>query len=455
MSQVNPAAGAAPGVTIRKDTPGATSVYGAPLAIVFGTFRIAPTIILSGIHLIASSYGGGISVETVQFALCEGEIVSVLAYWREKVRTVGTTGLTVATGTLPQAPWASLVGALAPFALGYGGVATISCLTGFHTVSTGELERSTYEVRGLLSTQQDGASSAYDARAWEILEGILTSGIYGLSWSPSQLGDQSAGDPFQLGAGGTADSGYARCCDANGWHISLAITEQRSARDILEEVLVATDAVALWSEGALKFRPMGERTVSGSVTFTPYLAPLYDLGATGAGNDFADGPGSPLVTVERAKRADVYNCHPVEWSNRFPARKDTTGATISEPFNSYNADVEDGIPDPTDVASFGLRKASTTSLRCITRADHAKAIAEALTTRALYTSRCRYRFRLGWRFALLEPTDLVTITDAVLGISRRLVRIAEIEEQEDGTFDVVAYGVETIPTAAAAVYSVT
>jgi hypothetical protein len=102
-----------------------------------------------------------------------------------------------------------------------------------------------------------------------------------------------------------------------------------------------------------------------------------------------------------------------------------------------------------------MRKADPTSLRCITRAAHAAKISELLARRALHTSRVKYQFRLGWRFALLEPFDIVTLTDSVLGLDRRPVRITEIEEQEDGTFEVVAYEIGTISVAATAAYTVT
>jgi hypothetical protein len=65
-----------------------------------------------------------------------------------------------------------------------------------------------------------------------------------------------------------------------------------------------------------------------------------------------------------------------------------------------------------------------------------------------------YRFRLGWRFALLEVGDLVTLTEANLGLSRALVRVKEISESQDG-FDVVAESVGYAGTVPAATYTVT
>jgi hypothetical protein len=436
----------------------ASSSYGRPIPIVFGTFRIKGTIIQAGLYMV--EVHPGLPGDMTQIALCEGEIVSVLNVWREQVKdTPGNLGITIATGTLPQSPWAWMTTNHPEFALGYGGVALASCDSGHAAVPTGELERSTFEIRGLRATVSVGGTGAYDASPYGVLTDILTSSIFGLGWSTSILGDQDGGLAFVLGADGTAGSGYKRYTETQLWVISMAITEQRPTRDIIGEILTATDSVPVWSEGTLKVRPLGEAsTTDGSATYTPYLTPQYDLGAiasSGESSDFLAGLGDAWVTAERVPRAETFNCYPVEWTNRITARTDTTGALLDEPRNAYNADTEDGNPDPVDVDLYGLRKAPVTSLRCITRPAHAKAIADILTKRALHTARVRYRFRLGWRYALLEPTDLVTLTDSVLGISRRLVRITEIEEQEDGSFDVVAEEVGTITAAASAVYTVT
>ena len=69
--------------------------------------------------------------------------------------------------------------------------------------------------------------------------------------------------------------------------------------------------------------------------------------------------------------------------------------------------------------------------------DVAQQVAQLTLQRALYV-RNEYEFKLGWKYVLLEPMDLVTLTDAGLGLDKTPVRIIEIEEDEDGVLKVRA-----------------
>ena len=57
-----------------------------------------------------------------------------------------------------------------------------------------------------------------------------------------------------------------------------------------------------------------------------------------------------------------------------------------------------------------------------------------------------YKFRLSWEYCLLDPMDLVTVTDATLGLAKAPVRITEIEEDENGFLQITA---EEFPAGAA------
>jgi hypothetical protein len=49
-----------------------------------------------------------------------------------------------------------------------------------------------------------------------------------------------------------------------------------------------------------------------------------------------------------------------------------------------------------------------------------------------------YTFKLGWKYCLLEPMDLVEITDLRLGASALIVRVTAVEEDEEGTLSITA-----------------
>ncbi len=61
-----------------------------------------------------------------------------------------------------------------------------------------------------------------------------------------------------------------------------------------------------------------------------------------------------------------------------------------------------------------------------------------------------YQFTVGRQFVLLDPMDLVTLTEPGLQLNNQLVRITEIQENLDGTLTMTAVEVQGV--AAAAVY---
>ena len=58
-------------------------------------------------------------------------------------------------------------------------------------------------------------------------------------------------------------------------------------------------------------------------------------------------------------------------------------------------------------------------------------IAQTILQRELYV-RTKFTFKLSWEYCLLDPMDIVTITDLNLGLSNYPVRIIEIEEDDKG-----------------------
>lgn len=478
------------------------STYGKPIPLVYGTRRVGGTIILAGMYHQSISGYAAIGAGLIQIGLCEGPITEVISVWQEKtkstpgalslttfpgagitaysaattystgqwVSSAGTNYVSIQNANLNKTPasnpawweargaaateraqsaWSYLTTNYPTLAQGYGGLAYVSASAGWGTTADTALKRATFEVKGLLPS----GSGASDAVPANILVDLLTNAEYGLGWSTSRLDGYTTSGAYpsawETGKSGTAASSfYTYQFEAQAF-ISLSVEERRAAREIVQEVLDATDSEAVWSEGKLKLVPRQNILTGNSATWNPYWVPEYDLGMTGQGNDFLAGEGEDPISVEREALKDHFNCYPVEWSNRSPSRTDTAGTVMSEPSNAYNADLEEGTPDPADVALYGLRKAPVTQLRCITSRYHAGLIADAMTKRSIW-ARNKFRFRLGWRFALLEPLDLVTLTDSNLGLDRKLVRILEIEEDESGSFDVLAEEVGTQPEEPAA-----
>lgn len=110
-----------------------SSVYGNPIAIVYGTTRVAPNLIWYGDFIAtpesASKGGKGTAVggggksgggqyqyqTAVAMALCEGPIQGIgNVYVDKSVTSLSSLGLSLFDGSYPQAPWGFLVGQEAP-----------------------------------------------------------------------------------------------------------------------------------------------------------------------------------------------------------------------------------------------------------------------------------------------------------------------------------------------------
>jgi hypothetical protein len=423
-----------------------TAAYGRPIPIVLGTQRIGGNIVLAGTYFTnQTDYAGTpISAGLVQLALCEGPIASVPKCWIEKtLSTPAGKGWTIITGARTQSPWATLSASNPDVALGYAGTALVCDPSGWAQSAVGELEKASYVVKGIPATGRDDPDEPgrgdYDLEAGSIIEKLLTNTDWGLGLTlPLDYAD----------LGNFVNAALA--------HMSLAIVEERGARDIIADVVRAACSEVIFSEGTLRFIPLCTEKVVGTdgITFTyiPNVTPVYDLGSRAQGSDFLADEGEAPVAVELRRSEDRFNCFPVEYTSRSSARVTAAGTTLSEPQNEYRLALFDGEADPTDAALRGVIKAPVTSLPCITRLPHAKLLSRLLAKQSA-SKTATFRFRLGWRFALLEVGDLVTLTESNLGLSRMLVRIAEIKEN-DGDFDVVAEMVDYLGTVPTATYTV-
>ncbi len=63
--------------------------------------------------------------------------------------------------------------------------------------------------------------------------------------------------------------------------------------------------------------------------------------------------------------------------------------------------------------------------------------AQLILQRQLYI-RANYKFKVDWTFCLLDPMDIIAISDANLGLDDALVRIVSIEEDDKGLFEITA-----------------
>ena len=168
------------------------------------------------------------------------------------------------------------------------------------------------------------------------------------------------------------------------------------------------------------------------VAFTPNVTPIYNL----TDDDFVHEDGKDPVEVVR--------------SDPFTAKNWVTLETLDRG-NQYNAAPVD-VWDQNAIELYGLNRDSSIAAHEFCDAKVAQISAQLILQRRLYI-RNSYQFKLSFEYCLLEPMDLVTITDSGLGMSNVAARIVSIEEDEAGILAVTA---EEFPggTATAVAYPV-
>jgi len=262
------------------------------------------------------------------------------------------------------------------------------------------------EISPELSFFQSSVPGNLDADPAYVIEDFLTNTRDGAGFPVALLGDLS---------------NYSDYCVAAGLLLSPAFVEQKAASEHLKDLLSATNSEAVPSQGLLKIVPYGDLSLAGNGrTYTPDMTPLYYLDD----DDFLSTGEDPVVG-SRVTSADAFNHVQVEFVNR---GKD------------YNVEVVEA-KDQADIEDKGLRTMDVVQMHHICDPEIAQIAAQILLQRVLYV-RNTYKFKLSWKYVLLEPMDIVAITDAGLGLDRTPVRIKLIEEDDN---DRLEFTVEEIP----------
>lgn len=402
------------------------SSQGLTLPVVYGRARVAGNLIWYGDFTTIETKtttrqggkgGGGVKQEDISYtyeaavmmALCEGEIKGIGRIWRdkEKFESLSQLRLNLAKGGDEQPTWTHLQQAKHQAqAINYSGTAYIYS-PNYELTKSAQIYSHNFEVIGKMGY----SSSIPDANPSEIIRDMLTNQNYGCGFPAENLGDTSV---------------YGVYCRAAGIFLSPVYSEQTEAQQNISELLEQTNSAAVFSQGRLKIVPYGDVKLSGNgAAYVPNLTPVYDL----TDDDFIVSGAEDPLRVERKTNADAYNQIQVEYLDRA---------------NDYNIAVAE-VKDQANIEQYGLRPKDAVKMHGICDAKVANHVAQLLLQRALYV-RNEYEFKLGWKYCLLEPMDLVTLTDEGLGLNKTPVRIIEIEEDEEGVLTVKA---EDFPMGAA------
>ena len=394
------------------------SSQGLTLPVIYGRTRVAGNLIWYGDFITiehktttqqGGKGGGGVTQEDIKYtyeaavmlALCEGEISGVGRIWRDKEKfdSLAQLRLTLMRGGDEQPLWTHLAQAKhTGQALNYSGTAYL-CSPNYELTKSAQIYQHNFEVIGKLGY----SGNIPDANPRDIIRDLLTNQRYGCGFPADSIGDTDR---------------YSNYCRAVGIFLSPAYTEQGEAQRNISELLEQTNSAAVFSQGRLKIVPYGDGNYSGNgAAYVADNKALYDL----TDDDFIVSGAEDPVRVERKTNADAFNQVQVEYLDRD---------------NDYNVAIAE-VKDQANIEQYGLRPKEAVKMHGICNTKVAQKVAQQLLQRALYV-RNEYEFKLGWKYCLLEPMDIVTLTDAGLGLDKTPVRITEIEEDEEGVLSVKA-----------------
>ncbi|PNE12917.1 MAG: hypothetical protein CR217_00030 [Beijerinckiaceae bacterium] len=401
-----------------------------PITILYGTNRLAPNAIWTGGFYSIPQYnkqggkgGGNGPVQGYTYytsflmGLCEGPMGGYKVTFLNQQYLFGLSGsgLEVSTGGwTPQAPWGYLSAHFPGQALGYNGVAYVGAFN-YNLGPSPNLPQFSFVLYGISGIKAGNVVNGLDSDPALIIQDFLTNSQYGVLFPAASIDATTL-----LGASG--DSSYQTYCRASYLALSPVLTNQEAANSILARWLQLTNTAAVWSGGQLKFIPYGDTTVTGStsigpVTFNPNVSPVYNL----ADDDFIHEDGKDPLEVVRSDPYASYNWQRLQ---------------INDFYNYYDATPIEAW-DQNAIELYGLRMASDITASEITDPTVGQISAQLILQRGLYI-RNTYNFKLSFEYCLLEPMDLVTVTDAALGLTNVAIRITAIEEDDAGLLSVTA-----------------
>ena len=391
------------------------SVYGDTIPLVYGKARVPGSLIWYGnFKSVATTTeqggkgGGGVSSTSYTYSaslilsLAEGPITSVGTVYVDKAQaTLADLGLTLFSGAGGQATWSYLTSDQPSQAVPYDHTAYVAA-NPLQLGGSAALPTMSFEIVGFLPY----GSGIDDAEPAAILADYLSSASHGAQFP--YLGTITGANSFQT------------YCIARGVFISPEEVTQRQAAEFVKELMAITNSETVWSAGVLKVIPYADEAITGNgQTYTPDMTPVYALGD----DDYVDD--AEPVELIRKPQSERYNRVRVEYLDRS---------------HQYNTAIAEAWDD-ADIALNGERVMPTINLHAIKTGTLAKQVAQIILQRQLYTVNS-YRFKLRPDFSLLEPMDLVSITDSTLSLSNQLVRITSVTDDPD---DILTIEVDEVP----------
>jgi hypothetical protein len=209
-----------------------------------------------------------------------------------------------------------------------------------------------------------------------------------------------------------------------------------------QSVMVSASATqASESDGAETFTIAGPFVRS----WTPDTTVQYSLGdddfivqTSTVGAALGVAPGGPALRQGSGPITGGFASDPVRVTRSSPA--DAMNYVALECLDrgyGYNTQLVEHF-DQGSVDLYGVRKDTSIKARAICDPALCGPTVAQLVLQRNLAYRNTYTFSLGWKYCLLEPMDLVEISDSYLGISNKVVRITSVHEDQEGTLTFTA-----------------
>lgn len=406
-----------------------SSVYGTAIPIVYGRGRMPSVILWTGdfaAHQSSAggagkgtggSSGGGTTTYSVSVleALCAGPIPALGRTWTQTAKgtrriPLASAKWTINLGAIGQAAWSYLTTRHPGQDIGYSGLVTVA-LANWDIGTASVPPPRTFEVFGFLSS-----ATGSDVNPGDAFADYFTDTNYGLGLSAGILGNLL--------------TTFKQYCLAAGINLSIILDSQKKAVEWIQDLTQICNVQAVWSQGVLNLIPLIDNSSlalngrNGS-TFdaSVFLTPIYSL----TEDDFITSAmlGTPTSAATSSDDED-----PITVTTQTPAdRSNSITVEYTNIVNDYALDIVEA-KDEGDIAQNGLRPGSPLQMHAIPNAQLARTIAQIQLQRILNVPN-QYRFRLRQQYVLLDPMDVVNVTDLGCGLNNLPVRILEIEEESD------------------------
>ena len=443
--------GLLPGGSVNQSAPAAaslniqTSSYATPMQLVYGTTLTVGNLMWFGDFKAigntqsAGGKGGGGSVSSTTYTYQVAAMIgisdggfnagasveidpvtgAVVAYQNirkiyvnQQILNLADLSMGTFQGAIGQAPWSYLTSNHPTQAIGYSGIGYVAS-SAYQLGSTPSMPQHNFEV---LAPYGNLGMGVYDATPFAVAADLLTNANHGVGFPGSALVDLSGNYQYVAGI----------------W-VSPAYRSQSACSDLIKKLAMIANCDLVWSSGQLRWSPYGLDAIYGGPgvtqingspplapqTWTPtYATPVYAF----TDDDFVDQGSADPVTVIRKDALDAYNSLQLTYRDRT---------------NAY-ADAIAEAKDQDQIEKYGLRIMPPVDAREICDGQVARTVAQLILQKQIYI-RSTYKFRVSYRYILLDPMDLVTLTESTgSGLQGQVVRVTQVQENADGTIDVEA-----------------